>query len=47
MATLVAEKQAAGNYTVERNAKRFSSGLYFYLLKAEEFVQTKKLILRH
>jgi hypothetical protein len=49
IATLVDEYKPAGNYEVEFNTSSFkhipSSGIYFYTLKAGEFVQTKKMIL--
>jgi plastocyanin len=43
--TLVDEYRNAGSYEVEFNAKEFSSGIYFYQLKAGEFIETKKLTL--
>ena len=46
VATLVAERQQAGNYTVEWNADGFSSGSYCYRLSSSSgIVQTKKLVL--
>jgi photosystem II stability/assembly factor-like uncharacterized protein len=45
VATLVNEEKPAGKYDVEFDGKNFSSGLYFYKLKAYEFVWTKKMIL--
>ena len=33
-----------GNYAVDFDASRFSSGVYFYTLKAGEFIQSKKMI---
>jgi len=42
--TLVDEYKSASNYEVNFNAKNLSSGVYFYTLRTEEFVQTKKLI---
>jgi len=45
-ATLVSEKQPAGNYTVEWDATSFSSGIYFYRLVTDTgFSLTKKLVL--
>jgi hypothetical protein len=42
---LVARVHSAGNHVAEWDASRMSSGIYFYRLKAGDFVQTKKLIL--
>ena len=45
VATLVSEKQNAGHHWVEWNASGFASGIYFYQLKAENFLDIKKMIL--
>ncbi len=45
IATLVNEKQSPGNYSVKFNANNLPSGIYFYTLKAGNFVATKKMIL--
>ena len=45
VAELVNEKQNAGSYSIIWNASDFSSGVYFYKLQSEGFVQTKKMIL--
>jgi hypothetical protein len=45
VATLVNEDQSAGLYKFKFDAKFFASGVYFYTLKAGEFVSTKKMIL--
>jgi len=45
VATLVNEQQNSGNYTVDFDAKRFSSGVYFYSLSVNNFSQTRKMIL--
>ncbi len=45
VAKLVNEKQLAGNYEVTFDANRLSSGVYFYQLRAGNFVSTKKMIL--
>ncbi len=45
VATLVNKKQAPGNYTVQFDASKLSSGIYFYTLRAGEFTATKKMIL--
>ena len=47
VAVLVNEEQPAGTYQVEFSSKNteISSGIYFYQLRAGDFVQTKKMIL--
>jgi|WetSurMetagenome_2_1015567.scaffolds.fasta_scaffold26181_2 photosystem II stability/assembly factor-like uncharacterized protein len=45
IATLVNDEKVADNYEVAFNAKHLSSGVYFYQLKAGEFISTKKMIL--
>ncbi|MCZ7609241.1 MAG: T9SS type A sorting domain-containing protein [Ignavibacterium sp.] len=45
IATLVNDEKESGNYTVEFNASYLSSGVYFYQLKAGDFVQTRKMLL--
>ncbi len=45
VATLVNKAQAAGNYTVQFDARDLPSGVYFYTLHAGDFVATKKMIL--
>jgi photosystem II stability/assembly factor-like uncharacterized protein len=45
VAVLVNEEKPSGNYQVEFNASDLTSGVYFYQLKAGEFIQTKKMIL--
>ena len=42
---LVSEVQPAGEHVVEWNAKRFSSGVYFYRIEVGDFTETRKLIL--
>jgi photosystem II stability/assembly factor-like uncharacterized protein len=44
VATLINEKKDAGSYSVQWNASKQSSGVYFYQLSAEGFVNIKKLI---
>jgi hypothetical protein len=43
--TLVNEEVSAGKHESVFNANRFSSGVYFYQLKAGEFMSVKKMIL--
>jgi hypothetical protein len=49
IATLVNEEKPAGEYEVEFQSavgsRQLASGIYFYQLKAGEFIQTKKMIL--
>jgi hypothetical protein len=45
VATLVNEVKPAGSYEVEFNASKFSSGIYFYQLKAGKYTEIKKMIL--
>jgi len=42
---LVDEVKLAGNYEIKFNANQLASGVYFYQIKAGDFVKTKKLIL--
>jgi len=43
--TLLNEYKSAGRYEVSWDASSFSSGIYFYRLKAGDIIETKKLIL--
>ncbi len=45
IATLVNKQQPPGNYEVEFDASKLSSGVYFYRLTTGSFVETKKMIL--
>ena len=45
VATLVDEYKPAGKYEVEFSAASLPSGVYFYQLKAGEFISVKKMIL--
>lgn len=45
VATVVAKKLAAGNYTIEWNAGNLSSGIYLYRLTSGSNLETKKLLL--
>lgn len=45
VATLVSEKQAAGDYKVQWDATGFASGVYLYRLQASDYRQIKKMVL--
>ncbi len=45
VATLVNEEQASGNYSVQFDASKLSSGIYYYTLKTEKYSDTKKMLL--
>ncbi len=45
VAVLVDEKKAPGSYEVTFDAGNLASGVYFYQLRAGDFVQTRKLLL--
>jgi len=45
VATLTDQRQDAGYHTVTWNASGMASGIYFYRLQAEDFVQTRKMVL--
>ncbi len=45
VAVLADEELRPGNYTVELNGSRLSSGVYFYVLRAANKVKTNKMIL--
>ncbi|MBI5471101.1 MAG: T9SS type A sorting domain-containing protein [Ignavibacteriae bacterium] len=45
VATLVNEVNEPGTHTVQWDASGFSSGVYFYRLRSETFVQTRKLMI--
>lgn len=43
--TLVNEEKSAGIYSIQFNGYKLSSGVYYYTLLANDFIQTKKMIL--
>ena len=45
IATLVNEEKQAGEYEVEFNGSNLPSGIYFYQLKAGNYIETKKMVL--
>lgn len=42
---LIDEEKTAGRYEINFDASSLASGIYYYRIKANEFVQTKKMIL--
>ena len=42
---IVSEEKQAGNYEFEFNATGLPSGIYFYRLRAGNFIKTKKMML--
>jgi ligand-binding sensor domain-containing protein len=45
VAALVNENKPAGNYSVQFNANKLVSGIYFYKIESGSYTQTKKLVL--
>lgn len=45
LTTLVDEDKPAGTYKINFDANKYSSGVYFYQLKTNDFIVTKKMIL--
>ena len=43
--SLVNEKLNAGSYQVDWNAVNFNSGVYYYKIQAEGFIETRKMLL--
>jgi hypothetical protein len=44
LATLVSEKQHAGDHQIEWDASGFAGGVYYFRIEAGNFVQTRKMI---
>jgi hypothetical protein len=42
---LVNNEKPAGNYEVEFDAANLTSGIYFYKLKAGNYIESKKMVL--
>ncbi len=45
IATLVNEKQSPGTYEVKFDARNLPSGVYFYKLQSENFIEVKRMVL--
>jgi hypothetical protein len=45
VATLVSEKQDGGSHSVTFDASKFTSGVYFYQIKAGNYTATRKMLL--
>ena len=45
IAVLVDQNLTAGSYRVDWNAEKFSSGIYFYTIRAGNFYESKKMVL--
>ncbi len=43
--TLVNKQHAPGNYSVHFDASQLTSGVYYYRMKYDEFIETKKMII--
>ena len=43
--TIVNQQAAAGEYSVDFNAYKYGSGVYFYQMQAGNFIEIKKMIL--
>jgi hypothetical protein len=44
-AEIINEEKPAGSYSIDFNAGKYSSGIYFYTLRSGEYSQTKKMII--
>ncbi len=45
VAVLINEEKSSGTYEVDFNASGLSSGVYYYQLKANDYIETKRMIL--
>lgn len=44
VATLVDEQKEAGYYSIQWNTNNISSGIYFYQMRAGNYIKTKKML---
>lgn len=45
IAKLVDQEMSSGNYSIDFDGANLASGIYFYQIKANDFIETKKMIL--
>jgi len=45
IATLVNEEKSAGSYETVFSASHLASGIYYYQLRAGDYIETKKMVL--
>ena len=45
ISTIVSEEKPAGEYEVDFDGSGLTSGIYFYQLSAEDYTETRKMIL--
>ena len=45
ISTLINNEQSAGNYTITYKAESLASGIYFYTIRANKFIKTRKMLL--
>ena len=45
VATVMAENRSAGKHVVEWDGSKLASGIYYYRLQADDFIETRKLVL--
>ena len=45
IATLVNESKTSGSYQINFDASDLSSGVYFYMLKSNKFMASRKMLL--